>query len=299
MKTERNILIAFLLNISFAIFEFFGGLYTGSVAIMSDAVHDLGDGVSIGISYILERRSKKQPDETHTYGYGRYSVMGGVITTLILLIGSAMMLYNGIRRLIYPVDVNYGGMLLFAIVGVCVNLGGALFTRGGKSINQHAVNLHMLEDVLGWLAVLVGAVVIKFTGWNFIDPVISVGVSLFIFINALSMLKEAGELFLEKTPHGLSLEEIREHLTQIPGVADVHHIHLWAIDSVNYCATLHLVTDADPREVKALVRQELHEHGIGHVTIETETTGDLCDFRHCHMETEHHSHHCRHGHHSH
>ena len=140
LKTEKNILIAFILNLLFSIFEFIGGIITGSVAIVSDAVHDLGDAISIGISYFLEKKSKKQPDEKYTFGYARYSVIGGFITTLILLIGSCVMIYNAVGKLIVPVKINYNGMIVFALVGVCVNLCAAFFTREGDSLNQKAVN---------------------------------------------------------------------------------------------------------------------------------------------------------------
>ena len=156
MKTQKNILIAFILNLGFSIFEFFGGVVTGSVAIISDAVHDLGDAASIGISYFLEKKSRKQPDDRYTYGYVRYSVIGSVITTLILLFGSVMVVYNAVNKIIEPTQINYDGMIVFAVVGVCVNLVAAFFTREGDSLNQRAVNLHMLEDVLGWVVVLVG-----------------------------------------------------------------------------------------------------------------------------------------------
>ena len=160
MKTEKNIFIAFILNLSFAVFELFGGLFTGSVAIISDSIHDIGDAASIGISYFLEKKSKKQPDEKYTYGYMRFSVIGGVITTLILLLGSLIVIYNAVLRLISPTAINYDGMIIFAVVGVVVNFCAAFFTRHGDSINQKAVNLHMLEDVLGWIVVLAGAVVL-------------------------------------------------------------------------------------------------------------------------------------------
>ena len=212
MKTERNILIAFILNLSFSIFEFIGGIFTGSVAITSDAVHDIGDAVSIGISYFLEKKSKKQPDEKYTYGYARYSIIGGFITTLILLIGSVVMIYNAINRIITPTEINYNGMIVFAVVGVIVNFCAAFFTREGDSLNQKAVNLHMLEDVLGWVVVLVGAVVMRFTNFALIDPIMSIGVSLFIFIKAIKNLKDVADLFLEKTPHNNDVIEIKEHI---------------------------------------------------------------------------------------
>lgn len=178
MKTERNILIAFILNLSFSIFEFVGGIVTGSVAIMSDAVHDIGDAASIGVSYFLEKKGEK------------YSLIGAFITTLTLLIGSLVTICNAISRLVDPAKINYDGMIVFAIVGVCVNLCAAFVTREGDSLNQKAVNLHMLEDVLGWIVVLAGAVAMRFTDFALIDPIMSIGVSAFILINAIRNLIE-------------------------------------------------------------------------------------------------------------
>jgi len=298
MKTERNILIAFILNLAFSVFEFFGGLFTGSVAIVSDAVHDLGDAASIGISYFLEKKSKKQPDETYTYGYARYSVIGGFITTLILLIGSAVVIGSAIHRIITPTEIHYDGMIVFAVVGVCVNFCAAFFTREGGSLNQKAVNLHMLEDVLGWAVVLVGAIVMRFTDFALIDPIMSIGVALFILVNAVRNLKEVAELFLEKAPHSIEVAEIKEHIEEIEGIEDVHHIHIWSLDGQNHFATMHIVTDGEPHRIKDAVREELREHGIGHVTIELETTGEHCHETHCHIEApcshEHHHHHHHH-----
>lgn len=295
MKTERNILIAFLLNLSFAVFEFFGGVFTGSVAIMSDAIHDIGDAAGIGVSYFFEKKSKKHPDDTHTYGYARYSVIGSVIITLILLLGSAAVIYNAIVRIVQPTEIRYNEMIIFAVVGVVVNLLAVLFTRGGDSINQRAVNLHMLEDVLGWAVVLIGAIVMRFTDFTWIDPVMSIGVTVFIVIHAFGHLKEALDLFSEKTPHGIEVDEIREHLCEIEGVTDVHHIHIWSIDGEDHCATMHVVTDAEPYEIKKRVREELREHGICHTTLELEAVGELCNDEQCH--TEHHAGHHHHHHH--
>ncbi len=298
MKTEKNILIAFILNLAFSVFEFIGGIITGSVAIISDSVHDIGDAASIGISFFLEKKSKRQPDEHYTYGYARYSVIGSVITTFILLFGSAAVIYNAVDKIISPSEINYNGMIIFAVFGVCVNFIAAFFTRDGDSLNQKAVNLHMLEDVLGWAVVLIGSVVMKFTDFAVIDPIMSIGVAVFIFINAIRGLKEATELFLEKTPHEISLSEIKEHVTEIEGVIDAHHIHVWSTDGQHNYATLHIVTNADHREIKEKIRAELSEHGIGHVTLELEAEGEECREEHCHVEfkseQKHHGHHHHH-----
>ena len=300
MKTERNILIAFLLNLAFSVFEFVGGIATGSVAIVSDAVHDIGDAASIGIAYFLEKKSRKQPDNSYTYGYGRYSVIGSVITTLILLFGSLTVIYNAVGRIIAPAEINYNGMIFFAVVGVVVNLGAALVTRDGDSFNQKAVNLHMLEDVLGWLVVLVGAVVMRFTDVSVIDPLMSIGVAIFIFVHALGNLKEVLGLFLEKLPHDMNLEEIKQHLLEIDGVLDVHHIHIWSLDGQSNYATMHVVAKGCAHEIKEKVREELHEHGIGHVTLELEEEGEHCHERACSIQPQpHRSHHHQHHHHHH
>ena len=296
MKSEKNIFIAFILNLAFSVFEFIGGIFTGSVAIVSDAIHDFGDAAGIGISYFLEKKSKKQPDEKHTYGYARYSVIGSLITTFILLFGSVTVIYNAINRLINPTEINYNGMIIFAVVGVCVNFCAAYFTRDGDSLNQKAVNLHMLEDVLGWAVVLIGAIIMRFTDWSFIDPVMSVGVSLFIFINAVRNLKEAIDLFLEKTPHGIDIKEIAEHISEIDGVIGVHHIHIWSMDGQSNYATMHVVTNSDSHKIKETIREELLEHGINHATLELETEDERCHDEKCSVEYKissgyHHHHH--------
>ena len=296
MKTERNILIAFILNLSFSIFEFFGGLFVNSVAILSDSLHDLGDALSIGISYFLEKKSKKKADEKYTYGYIRYSVLGGVITTTILLAGSVLVIIGSVRRLLNPVEINYSGMIVFAVIGMILNFVAAYVTREGDSINQKAVNLHMLEDVLGWVVVLFGAIIMNFTDIRMIDPLMSIGVALFILVNALKNLKAVLDLFLEKAPNNINISELREHLLGIEGVEDIHHIHVWSIDGYNNYATMHIVTRVeDIKGIKQMIRDELCEHNICHAVLETES--EICDDRECHFEACPHYHHHHHHHH--
>ena len=299
MRSDKKILCAFLLNLFFSIVEFVGGMITGSAAIISDSVHDLGDAVSIGASYFLEKKSKKAADERYTYGYGRYSVLGGVITVVILIIGSTAAIVNGVIRIIYPTPINYDGMIILALFGAAVNLIAAYFTREGESVNQRAVNLHMLEDVLGWIAVLVGAVIMRFTDLAFIDPLMSICIAIFILINAVRTLGVSIELLLEKTPHGIDVSEIREHLCEIDGVTDVHHIHIWSLDGVTNCATMHIVADGDHAEIKSAVRHELAEHGITHTTLELESTAEDCSAQECTPHGDSHNHGCHHHHHGH
>ena len=299
MKSEKKILVAFILNLLFSVFEFVGGIITGSVAISSDAVHDIGDAASIGASYFLEKKSKKSPDSKYTYGYKRFSVLGSIITTMILLLGSAFVIYNSILRIIAPTPINYDGMIFFAVIGTLVNLLAALFTRDGESLNQKAVNLHMLEDVLGWLVVLVGAIVMRFTDFSLIDPIMSVGVAIFILINVFRNLREILDLFLEKTPEGISVEELCEHAKEVEGVLDIHHVHIWSIDGNTNYATMHVVVEngVDLANTKVRIKDELKEHGIDHATLELEINGEECNARECSVNDHGHDHH--HGHHHH
>jgi cobalt-zinc-cadmium efflux system protein len=298
MKTTRSMLIAFLLNLGFSVFEFFGGIISGSFAIMSDALHDLGDAFSIGISLIFERKSKKAPDEIYTYGYGNFSLIGALFTTLILLFGCVIIIINAISKIINPSEIEYGKMIIFAIIGVLVNTVAAFVTRGKDSANQRAVNLHMLEDVLGWICVLIGAVIMHFTDFYILDPIMSIAVSTFIIFHSMSNLKEIFSVFLGKVPEETDISEIKEHLMLIEGICDVHHIHILKHGSGNILATMHIVTDENSSEIKAKVREELIEHGISHVTLEIEGTNENCNNRVCnisHKSGHSHSHgHCHH-----
>ena len=289
MKTERNILIAFILNLGFSIFELFGGIFTNSVAIISDSVHDMGDAISIGLSYFLEKKSKKDPDNNYTYGYIRYSVLGGLITTLILMVGSILVIYGAITRIIHPVDINYSGMIIFAVFGVIINFMAAYFTSRGDSINQRSVNLHMLEDVLGWIVVLIGAIIMNFTDIKIIDPIMSICVSLFILFHALKNFKKVLDLFLEKTPKEVSIDNIKDNLLKIDGVEDIHHIHVWSIDGYNNYATLHVVSDS--KDIKKDIRNKLKKLKISHVTIEVESKDEKCLDKNCEVKTKSHHHH--------
>lgn len=294
-RTVKNILVAFLLNLAFSLFEIVGGIFTKSIAIISDAIHDFGDALSIGISYVLEKISKKRPNSRYTYGYARYSILGAFITTTILTIGSCFVIYESIKRIINPVKVNYTGMVLFAVIGVVINLAAAFFTKDGDSMNQRSVNLHMLEDVLGWIVVLIGSILMHFTDISILDPIMSIGVALFILYCSIKNFKAILDLFLEKTPAGIEIKDISHHLMELPHVKEVHHIHIWSIDGENNFATLHVKTDIkDADKVKKQIRKELLDCGINHVTIEIEDAHYKCDDEKCKIkpqESTHYHHH--------
>ena len=292
MKTNQNILIAFLLNLAFAVLEFFGGVICGSSAIMSDSVHDLGDAVSIGASFFLEKKSEKGSDEDYTFGYARFSILGSIITTLVLTVGSLFVIYNAIKRLIYPIQVHYNEMILFAIVGVAVNTIAALITQKGESYNQKAVNLHMLEDVLGWLVVLVGAVVMRFSNINAIDPIMSIAVSLLIIFNALKTLKASLSIMLEKSPENVDVNKLKNDLKIVDGVVEIKNLRIWRLDEQNTLAMVQIVVKNEKVELKPKIKTIFEKYGVIQSTVELCGTNEIItEHDLCHNHSHHHHHH--------
>lgn len=300
MKSDKKILTAFMLNFVFSIFEFIGGTITGSIAIISDSVHDFGDSITLFISYFLEKISRKAPDEKYTYGYKRFSVLGGFITSLILVLSSFLVIYNSVKRLINPIEINYNGMIIFAIFGTLVNLLAGIFTMGSSSLNLKSVNLHLLEDIFGWITVLIGAVIIKFTGFVFLDPIISIILSLFILIATFKILKSIFAVFLGKVPESIDINKIKEHILTIEGINDVHHFHITSLDGFNNIATMHIVAEGDFATIKKMIKEELAEHGINHSTLEFEKSCEECSEKNCNIkdlelgDNHHHHHHHHH-----
>lgn len=294
MKTDKNILVAFVLNLGFSILEIIGGIITSSIAIFTDAIHDFIDAFSIGLSYILEKISKKKPNYKYTYGYIRYSVLGALLTTVFLIVGSLIAAIAAINRLFNPTEIHYNGMIIISIIGIIVNFIAAYKTREGDSLNQKSVNLHMLEDVLGWVVVFIGSILMKFTDITYIDSIMSIGIACYILIHALKNLKSVLDLFLVKTPSGIDINHLKEELLQIKGVSDIHHIHLWSLDGINNYATIHAVISDNYAKIKPKLKECLNEHGITHSTIEFEEDGEECLEHDCQVKaakTKHHHHH--------
>lgn len=257
--------VAFLLNLLFAAVELVGGLLTGSVAILSDALHDTGDTVSIGLSCLLERVSRRPADGDYTYGYRRFSVLGSVFTGASLLVGSAVVVWQSVDRLLHPQPVHSIGMMGLAVFGVIVQGVSVLLTKDGESLNLKTLNLHLLEDLLGWLVVLVGGGVIALTGLTWIDPVLSLALALYIAHHALEHLGEALAVLLDKSP--LDTEAVAAQLAALEGVKEVRHLHIRSIDGVHHRAEVTVVAVAP---VGQAVKETLIACGIEHTTVEIE-----------------------------
>lgn len=300
-KTEKNIFIAFILNIAFAIFEIIGGVLTNSISILSDALHDIGDSLSLGLSAFLEKKSKKDPNSIYTFGYLRFSVLGAFLTSSILVIGSIVILYTAIPNLFKPEVVNYDGMIIFAIVGIIVNAVASAKTSHGHTLNEKAVNLHMFEDVLSWGAVLIGSILIKYTGFYIIDPIMSIAIAFYILFHVIKNFKEVADLFLVKSPKGYNENELKQELSLIPNIKDIHHIHAWSLDESNTYITLHVSLDKDLNSEELInLKREIKEHiyhrgDFNHITVEFDFFNECCNDLNCKVikpENSHHHHHC-------
>lgn len=282
----KNIRVAFFLNLSFTIIEFVGGILTNSVAILSDAVHDLGDSFSLGLSWYFQKVAKKPRTMEYTYGYKRFSLLGAVINSVVLLVGSVLILVHAIPRLYNPHHPDVKGMLLLAVLGVIIN-GLAVFRlRKGSSINERVVSLHLLEDVLGWLAVLIGAGIMYLVDAPFIDPLLSIIISLFILYNVYRNIRQSLRIILQGSPVALDMEKVTQALMEIEGVQDVHDLHAWSVDGEYNVMTIHIVLrDAlileEQRHLKSIIRNKLLMLGVQHCTIEFEMAGEDCGMEGC------------------
>jgi len=298
-NSSKNIFIAFFLNLLFSIFELIGGFFCNSISIISDSLHDFGDAISIGVSYILEKKSKKEPNEKYTFGYLRFSVLGAIITSVTLLTGSFFVIYNSILRLLNPIEVQYNYMISFAILGVLINLVAAIKTAKGSSLNEKAVSFHMLEDVLGWIAVLIGSVVIKYTNWYIIDPILSLCISAYILIHVIKHIKETLNIILEKAPENIKIEPIKQEIETVDNIENIHHIHLWTMDGIHAYITMHVKVknDVQPIEaenIKEKIRNILKNNNIKNSTIEIDY--NECRYKNCEIQDDDHEKHYHHHH---
>lgn len=280
--SDKKILTAFFLNLFFVFVEIFGGFFTNSFAILSDAIHDLGDCVAIGFAYAMEKLSKKAPDEKYTYGYKRYSLLSAIITSTLLVVSSIFVIVGALMRLGEPKEVRGGAMLLVAVFGVIINGVAVITTHRGTGANERAVSLHLLEDVLGWIAVLIGSVLIYAFEWYFIDGVLSLGIAGFLLFNSAKNIKQVFEILLEKTPGDFDVQAYREKLMDIENVEDVHHLHIWSLDGEHVMASLHVRLDSLSEiqvytRVKQTVEEISREAGIQHLTVQIDVAGQCND----------------------
>lgn len=282
-STNENLRIAFLLNAGFAILEIIGGLWINSVAILSDALHDLGDSFSLGLAWFLNRYAEKDHDDRFSYGYRRFSLLGALLNAIILIVGSVYILSEAIPRLFNPESFDARGMVVFAVLGIVVNGWAVLRLKDESSHNAQVVSWHLLEDVLGWVAVLVVGLVSLVVDLPILDPILSILLAGFILYNVIQQLRDTVDLFLQSVPKHIDIANVEAELQKIDCVDSLHHTHIWSLDGENNVFTTHLVVGENTSRDTALavkqeckdVLHELHLH-LSHVTIEIEYTAEDC-----------------------
>ncbi|PCH97243.1 MAG: cation transporter [Gammaproteobacteria bacterium] len=279
--SSTRIAWAFALNVCFTIIEFIGGYLTNSTAIMADAVHDLGDSLSIGLAWILNKLSKKQRNETYSYGYKRFSLLAALINGVVLIVGSVWVITMSVPRLFAPEMPDAQGMIWLAILGVVVNGYAAYKLSEGKTLNERVLNWHLIEDVLGWVAVLIVAIVLLFIDLPILDPILSIAFTLFILFNVFKNLKISVKLFLQASPDQAIQEQICTELNALPEVKDIHHVHFWSLDGEQHVLTAHLVLNSHldqsaQRNVKSEISALLAPYQLAHTTIEFELDDEDC-----------------------
>lgn len=283
VSERSNIGLAFAMNFAFTLIELVGGLWTNSVAILSDAVHDFGDSLSLALAWYFQRLSKRGRSKSYTYGYKRFSLLGAIVNSIVLVVGSVYIITEAVERLFHPASTSASGMFYLAILGIVVNGAAVLRTRKANSYNERVVSLHLLEDVLGWGAVLVGSAVMWLTGWTVIDPLLSLAVACFVLFNVYKNIRGVMPILLQGTPAEIDRDQVFSLLGSLEGVVSVHDLHIWSLDENYPILTAHLVL-AEPltmprvADLKRQVRAVLAEQGVHHATIEFETEDEGCTF---------------------
>ncbi len=273
--------LAFVLNTSFAILEIFGGLWTNSMAILSDAVHDLGDSVALGAAWFLEGYARKGGDRRFSYGYRRFSLLGAWTNTTVLVVGSVIVLTKSIPRLFAPEPPNAAGMLLFAVIGVAANGAAAWRLRGRESLNTKVAAWHLIEDVLGWAAVLVVSVTLLFIDLPILDPALSIAITGYVLLNVLRNLRRTLLLFLQAVPEDIDLGELERRFGALAHVCSTHHMHVWSMDGEHHVLTTHVVVDRqatqeDIARLRGDVARLCEEYRFAHTTVEIEWDDEEC-----------------------
>ena len=272
MKAKYTVWLAFFLNLTYAIVEFIAGGVFGSSAVLADSVHDLGDAIAIGISAFLESISNREEDSHYTLGYKRFSLLGAMVTAVILMTGSVLVILENIAKIFHPQPVNDEGILWLGIIAITINVLASLVIRKGQTKNESILSLHFLEDTLGWVAVILMAIVLRFTDWYILDPLLSIAISFFILSKALPRFWSTLKIFLDAVPEGVDIQKIKTDLAELDHVASINQLNLWTMDGLEKNAIVHVcLKEMEHMETcKESIRIFLKDCGFQNITIEVD-----------------------------
>ncbi|MBP6429599.1 MAG: cation transporter [Bacteroidales bacterium] len=280
-ESSKNIIIAFFLNLVFAIIELIGGLLTNSVAILSDSVHDFGDSISLLIAWLFQKKSQQGRNAKYSYGYKRFSLLGSVFLSGVLFVGSMFIFVEAVKRLFDPQPVHAQGMFWLAILGIVVNGAAALRVKKGKSLNERVVYIHIMEDVLGWVGVLVVSIVMLFVDLPILDPILSVAITIWVLYNVYNNLRDTFKILLQAVPDDVDIEKMKQDIGNIENLISIHDFHIWSQDGISHVMTLHAVADKDQLIIKEKIREIAQTYDVSHVTVEFEPSNIPCQYEEC------------------
>ena len=272
MKAKYTVWVAFFLNLSYAIVEFIAGGIFGSSAVLADSIHDLGDAIAIGISAFLETISNREEDRQYTLGYKRFSLLGALVTAVILITGSILVILENIAKIFHPQSVNDEGIFWLGIIAITINVLASLVIRKGQTKNESILSLHFLEDTLGWVAVILMAIVLRFTDWYILDPLLSIAISFFVLSKALPRFWSTLKIFLDAVPEGVDIQKIKTDLAELDHVASINQLNLWTMDGLEKNAIVHVcLKEMEHMETcKESIRIFLKDCGFQNITIEVD-----------------------------
>ena len=276
--------VAFFLNLAFTLVEAAGGLWTNSLAILSDSLHDLGDSLTFGLSWYLARTARQGRDDKYSYGYRRLSLVGALASALVLLVGSLLILARAIPRLIHPEHSNAQGMIALAVLGLLANGAAAWRLRSGRNLQSQVLRWHLIEDVLSWGAVLLVGVTLLVADIHVLDPLLSLFITGYVLFGVVRSLRRTMAVFLQAAPEELDLQALDRSLAGIPGVLSTHHTHVWSLDGAHHVLTTHLVVASRARKeeivrIKRKALRLLAPISPEHTTVEVEYEDEDCRMR--------------------
>lgn len=282
-SANKSLVAGILLNLIFVVIEFVFGFISDSLALISDAGHNLSDVASLALAWIAFRLLKVRPSDKFTYGFRKASILISLLNAVILLIAVGSIGFEAVQRFMNPQPVHTTLVIYVAAAGILINFVSALFffRDRNKDLNLKGAYLHLMVDALVSVGVVVGGFVMMYTGWLWVDPLISIIIMFVILASTWGLLRDSLKLSLDAVPTDINIEAIRKAAMKISGIKDIHHIHVWAMSTAENALTAHVVvSDSISRKeasgIKSKLKHELEHMGIQHATLETESEGD-CD----------------------
>ena len=274
-KASGNLFFAFILNVIFNVIVIIGSLVTNSVAIFADSMHDITDTVSIGLSWILEKVSTRDKNDSYTYGYKRFSILGASITSVFVIVISIIVIIESVNRLFNLEHVDAGGMLIVAILGIIFKGLSAYKLHGGITFNERAILLHLLGDIFEWVAILIISIILIFVDLPILDPLVSIAISIWLIYTLFKTLVQSLNVLLQKVPKNIDVKEFKEMILYIDGIKSIDDFHVWSLDGVESVLSLKIIVDKKDHD---LIRNKINvlanEYNIVESTIEILDNGN-------------------------